>query len=1455
VETLKRLIFMAIIPMIPDASVIFKHAAVITMALLYLQLYRWMQPFVEQHNNYLAELGCVQIILLALVSLLRQFADYRWTANSRQQMLLYDWIYVGVMCAQCVYLVVLLCGRYRQLMGYPLLAYQKLLYLIKYLVVSMICGYDLNAFDKDTDDYNDDEDDSDVELSRRNRISAEQLVSMRQSQLLLQHMDTQTKLLARLLQDDGEIRNESRRPPIPTASSKYRYDRYRQGGFGEHDDDDNDESMDCVDDDNAYGGSSRWHPRQSYDPSGPSPSRVRQSPSTRKGDNRVSSKSDRYDERDIEEHKFMGSHRFPSIRSQDRRVQQQESFRGGPRYQHGPSSRRIGSVKEHEDLHYHEDDEEMVLLASSRETEDLLYARDSDRRHQYPAADRELRESTNTVTHCLRNFRDENDNVSQDRYAELQRSPPQRQSGRMPRDQHIDRGVSTKMSPSSVSGSVPLPQEALKTAVKPNTVSADSGRARNDATTAVVRNSSEDNSPYCQKDVREPQAQHQYIVHAVSRKSSSRAAAPLSPERGLAQSSSSRGVSETIKSAPVGVKRGVAPSQVSTSSEAATTDPSYFDRSSRDSTRSTERLVVNEEVESLSKRSQKSGSSSSYASSQNSVYSTNPISGAVDGKPTKSLPPEKRLQSSQSLLRRSSDSISRDPVRGGLQLPDTPKNIPMLDEYNSEHPSDEQPLSDLDDNSYESSDYSVYSTPSLSKTERRGDGRNEERANIASVDQFSLVRTPQRVASNRSTSIETVQSAPVDVSLPQHGSKAAVEPRSAANSGQARKAAAASVAPKGPEVNSPYRQKDKTEPHTQHQYIVHAVSRKSSSRAVASASPDRGPTPSNGNREAPVEIKSSIAEIKRTAPSQAPTSPEAARTDPACFDRCRRDGVPFTERVTQSEETESVSKRSERSESSSSCASTDHSVYSTNPVSKDGEVIPAAKNAFEIRESITTKSFPPAKVLPSSQTLGGGSLEPMHLNGRQSPDSSKYIYGPAGGHGNVQTANEQPVSDLDDDPYESSDYSVYSTSSLSKLEHQSEKQKQEERANTAQKVVSNRSKNHMTSSAVRPVSLNRESYLSPIRVALKIAQTGNGNSGESLMQAQQADRLAACRTKSTQLARLSGKDPACSEYSTVNEHVDAKSTDASAVSTDSRGSRSSQNRKPAARTQSVGVRALEPLRPLSQSVSTEDSVSFSSPKQNLITPTSAAKVPSYVQGTHSGQTTAGSHEEINDWISATILTSGSTAADTTTAESAGSFSMPNVNTDSDIDNEDGDQLVLSHDMVFPHSTEQEEFMIESPSRRWSQASATKTTLYSETTNNSGGFMVSGASNSHPRNSESGNPSTSQFVFPSHRKVDELVGDQIQFPLMTPSVENTFIHEDESADDGDNLTVESAVDVTWLTEEHAAAAGVVCVDSWVSTSDTFNIDTDANVDDIDIRINRPVSGSVKSVKSRRLVSTL
>jgi hypothetical protein len=134
-------------------------------------------------------------------------------------------------------------------------------------------------------------------------------------------------------------------------------------------------------------------------------------------------------------------------------------------------------------------------------------------------------------------------------------------------------------------------------------------------------------------------------------------------------------------------------------------------------------------------------------------------------------------------------------------------------------------------------------------------------------------------------------------------------------------------------------------------------------------------------------------------------------------------------------------------------------------------------------------------------------------------------------------------------------------------------------------------------------------------------------------------------------------------------------------------------------------------------------------------------------------------------------------------------------------------------------------------------------------------MVSGASNSHPRNSESGNPSTSQFVFPSHRKVDELVGDQIQFPLMTPSVENTFMHEDESADDGDNLTVESAVDVTWLSEELAAAAGVVCVDGWVSTSDTFNIDTDANVDDIDIRINRPVSGSVKSVKSRRLVSTL
>jgi hypothetical protein len=91
--------------------------------------------------------------------------------------------------------------------------------------------------------------------------------------------------------------------------------------------------------------------------------------------------------------------------------------------------------------------------------------------------------------------------------------------------------------------------------------------------------------------------------------------------------------------------------------------------------------------------------------------------------------------------------------------------------------------------------------------------------------------------------------------------------------------------------------------------------------------------------------------------------------------------------------------------------------------------------------------------------------------------------------------------------------------------------------------------------------------------------------------------------------------------------------------------------------------------------------------------------------------------------------------------------------------------------------------------------------------------------------------------------------------MTPSVENTFMHEDESADDGDNLTVESAVDVTWLSEELAAAAGVVCVDGWVSTSDTFNIDTDANVDDIDIRINRPVSGSVKSVKSRRLVSTL
>jgi hypothetical protein len=831
VETLKRLIFMAIIPMIPDASVIFKHAAVITMALLYLQLYRWMQPFVEQHNNYLAELGCVQIILLALVSLLRQFADYRWTANSRQQMLLYDWIYVGVMCAQCVYLVVLMCGRYRQLMGYPLLAYQKLLYLIKYLVVSMICGYDLNAFDKDADDYNDDEEESDVEQSHRNRISAEQLVSMRQSQLLLQHMDTQTKLLARLLQDGGEIRNESRRPPIPTASSKYRYDRYRRDGFGEHDDDDYDESMDCEDD-NAYGGSSRWHPRQDYDLNGPSPSRVRHSPSTRNGDYRVSSKSDRYAEREIEEHKYMGSHRFPSIRSQDRRVQQQKSFRGGPRYEHGPSSRRVGSVKEHEDLHYHEDDEEMVLLASSRETEDLLYARDSDRRHQYPAADRELRESTNTVTHSLRNFRDENDNVSQDRYAELQQSPPQRQSGRMPRDQHIDRGASTKMSPLSVAGNVTLPQDAPKTAVKPNTVSAASGRARIDATTAVVQNSSEDNSPYSQKDEREPQAQHQYIVHAVSRKSSSRAAAPLSPERGLAQSSSSRGVSETIKSAPVGVKRGVAPSQVSTSSEAATTDPSYFDRSSRDSTRSTERLVENEEVESLSKRSQRSGSSSSYASSQNSVYSTNPISGAVDGKPTKSLPTERRLQSSQSLLHRSSDCISRDPVRGP-QLLDDPNSIPMLGGRSNLHPSDEQPLSDLDDDSYESSDYSVYSTPSLSKTERRGDGRNEERANIASVDQFSLARTPQKVASNRGKSIKTVQSAPVDVPLLQHGSKAAVEPRSAANSGQARKAAAASVAPKGPEVNSPHRQKDKTEPHTQHQYIVHAVS---TDRPPASAS-------------------------------------------------------------------------------------------------------------------------------------------------------------------------------------------------------------------------------------------------------------------------------------------------------------------------------------------------------------------------------------------------------------------------------------------------------------------------------------------------------------------------------------------------------------------------------------------------------------------------------------------
>jgi hypothetical protein len=1442
VETLKRLIFMAIIPMIPDASVIFKHAAVITMALLYLQLYRWMQPFVEQHNNYLAELGCVQIILLALVSLLRQFADYRWTANSRQQMLLYDWIYVGVMCAQCVYLVVLMCGRYRQLMGYPLLAYQKLLYLIKYLVVSMICGYDLNAFDKDADDYNDDEEESDVEQSHRNRISAEQLVSMRQSQLLLQHMDTQTKLLARLLQDGGEIRNESRRPPIPTASSKYRYDRYRRDGFGEHDDDDYDESMDCEDD-NAYGGSSRWHPRQDYDLNGPSPSRVRHSPSTRNGDYRVSSKSDRYAEREIEEHKYMGSHRFPSIRSQDRRVQQQKSFRGGPRYEHGPSSRRVGSVKEHEDLHYHEDDEEMVLLASSRETEDLLYARDSDRRHQYPAADRELRESTNTVTHSLRNFRDENDNVSQDRYAELQQSPPQRQSGRMPRDQHIDRGASTKMSPLSVAGNVTLPQDAPKTAVKPNTVSAASGRARIDATTAVVQNSSEDNSPYSQKDEREPQAQHQYIVHAVSRKSSSRAAAPLSPERGLAQSSSSRGVSETIKSAPVGVKRGVAPSQVSTSSEAATTDPSYFDRSSRDSTRSTERLVENEEVESLSKRSQRSGSSSSYASSQNSVYSTNPISGAVDGKPTKSLPTERRLQSSQSLLHRSSDCISRDPVRGP-QLLDDPNSIPMLGGRSNLHPSDEQPLSDLDDDSYESSDYSVYSTPSLSKTERRGDGRNEERANIASVDQFSLARTPQKVASNRGKSIKTVQSAPVDVPLLQHGSKAAVEPRSAANSGQARKAAAASVAPKGPEVNSPHRQKDKTEPHTQHQYIVHAISRKSSSRAVASASPERGPTPGHGNRDAPIAIRSSTAEIKRTAPSQAPTSLEAARTNPAYFDRCSRDGVPSTECITQSEETESVSKRPERSESTSSCASTDHSVYSTNPVSKDGEVIPAAKNAVEIRESITTKSFPPAKVVPSSQTLGGGSLEPMHLNGRQSPDSSKHIYGPAGGRGSVQTANELPVSDLDDDPYESSDYSVYSTSSLSKLEHQSEKQKDEERANTAQKVVSNGSKNHVASSVVRPVSLNRESYLSPIRVALKIAQTGNGNSGESLMQAQQADRLAACRTKSTQLARLSGKDPACSDYSTVNEHVDAKSSDASAVSTDSRCSRSSQNRNPAAPTQSVGVRALEPLRPLSQTISRQESVSFSSPKQNLMTATSPAKV-----------TAAGSHEEINDWISSTVVTSGSTAADITTAESAGSFSMPLRSINSDTD-EDGDQLVLSHDMVFPHSSEQEKFMIESPSvRRWSHASATKTTLYSQTTNNSGGFMVSGASNSHPRNSELGDRSTSQFVFPSHRKVDELVGDQIQFPLMTPSVENTFMHEDESADDGDNLTVESAVDVTWLSEELAAAAGVVCVDGWVSTSDTFNIDTDANVDDIDIRINRPVSGSVKSVKSRRLVSTL
>jgi hypothetical protein len=178
-ELVKRMFFMAVLPMIPDGSA-FKHGIVVVVALVYLQLYRLYKPFHEDRNNIMVELACAKIILLTVLSLLREFNDYNW---SPYQMLIYDWLYVLVMSGLTCYLLAILCDEFH--------IWTNFLDCCK-LVRRLVCCITLEndrMTEASVSSYSNEDDDA---------PSPRELAAMQQQQMVLKHLDAQTRLLNRL---------------------------------------------------------------------------------------------------------------------------------------------------------------------------------------------------------------------------------------------------------------------------------------------------------------------------------------------------------------------------------------------------------------------------------------------------------------------------------------------------------------------------------------------------------------------------------------------------------------------------------------------------------------------------------------------------------------------------------------------------------------------------------------------------------------------------------------------------------------------------------------------------------------------------------------------------------------------------------------------------------------------------------------------------------------------------------------------------------------------------------------------------------------------------------------------------------------------------------------------------------------------------------------------------------